>query len=116
MNLRQLQYFVAVAEELHFGRAAERVAISQPPLSQQILALEKELGVQLFVRTKRYVELTTVGRLWLPDVRRLLADAAKLPEQARRLARGEAWNLTLAFVSIADYSVLPEILRGFSSR
>lgn len=113
MNLRQLQYFVAVAEELHFGRAAERVAISQPPLSQQIIALEEELGVQLFVRTKRSVALTPAGRQWLPEVKQVLADVARLPEQARRLARGEAGNLTMAFVSIADYSVLPGLLRGF---
>ncbi len=113
MNLRQLHYFVAVAEELHFGRAAQRVAISQPPLSQQIQALEDELGVQLFVRTKRSVELTPVGQQWLPDVRRLLADAAKLADKAKRLGRGEVGEMTLAFVSSAGYGEMPELLHAF---
>jgi DNA-binding transcriptional LysR family regulator len=113
MNLRQLHYFVAVAEELHFGRAAQRVSISQPPLSQQILALEAELGVQLFVRTKRSVELSSVGRQWLPEVRRLLADAAGLADKARQLGRGEVGELNLAFISSAGYGELPALFRCF---
>ena len=113
MNLRQLKYFVAVAEELHFGRAANRLAISQPPLSQQIMALEEELQVQLFTRTRRSVELAPVGSQWLPDVRRLLADADELAAKARRLAKGEVGSLSLAFVSTADYGALPELLRKY---
>jgi DNA-binding transcriptional LysR family regulator len=116
MDLRQLRYFVAVAEELHFGRAADRLTMTQPPLSQQIQALEQELGVPLFARTRRSVALTPVGAQWLPEVRRVLADAAALPGLARRLARGEVGSLSLAFVSTADYGVLPSLLRQYGER
>lgn len=116
MNLRQLQYFVTVAEELHFGRAADRLHMSQPPLSQQIIALEESLGVQLFERTKRSVQLTPVGLQWLPEVRQVLASAAELPDKARRLSRGEIGTLRLAFVSTADYGVLPGLLQHYRSQ
>ncbi|MGO4330863.1 LysR family transcriptional regulator [Cupriavidus sp. 2TAF22] len=116
MDLRQLRYFVTVAEELHFGRAARRLAMTQPPLSQQIQALEEEIGVQLFLRTRRSVALTPAGQQWLPEVRRVLADAAALPGLAQRLARGEAGTLSLAFVSTADYGILPDLLRRFRAR
>lgn len=116
MDLRQLRYFVTVAEELHFGRAAQRLAMTQPPLSQQIQSLEEEIGVQLFVRTRRSVMLTPAGQQWLPEVRRVLADAAALPGLAQRLARGEVGSLALAFVSTADYGILPELLRRFRAR
>lgn len=110
MDLRQLRYFVVLAEELHFGRAADRLGMTQPPLSQTILALEQELGAPLFARTKRTVALTPVGEQWLPYARKLLSDADALPEIARRLSRGETGSLRLAFVSVADYSVLPELI------
>ena len=116
MDLRQLRYFVTVAEELHFGRAARRLAMTQPPLSQQIQALEEEIGVQLFVRTRRSVMLTPAGQQWLPEVRRVLADAGALPGLAQRLARGEVGSLALAFVSTADYGILPDLLRHFRTR
>ncbi|SAK74932.1 LysR family transcriptional regulator [Caballeronia catudaia] len=116
MDLRLLRYFVTVAEELHFGRAAARLAMTQPPLSQAIRALEDALGVQLFVRTKRTVELTPVGKDLLPEVRRLLASADALRPLAQSLARGEAGVLSLAFVSIADYGLLPALLRDFGAR
>ncbi|KDP83261.1 LysR family transcriptional regulator [Cupriavidus sp. SK-3] len=116
MDLRQLRYFVTVAEELHFGRAARRLAMTQPPLSQQIQALEEGIGVQLFARTRRSVALTPAGQQWLPEVRRVLADAAALPGLAQRLARGEAGTLSLAFVSTADYGILPDLLRRFRAR
>ncbi|AOY92947.1 LysR family transcriptional regulator [Cupriavidus sp. USMAA2-4] len=116
MDLRQLRYFVTVAEELHFGRAARRLAMTQPPLSQQIQALEEEIGVPLFQRTRRSVALTPVGQQWLPEVRRVLADAAALPGLAQRLARGELGSLALAFVSTADYGILPDLLRRFRAR
>lgn len=116
MDLRQLRYFVTVAEELHFGRAAERLHMTQPPLSQAILALEAEIGVALFTRTKRSVALTPTGREWLKHVRRLLEEAAALPGIARRLSRGEIGSLAVAFVSTADYSALPAIISHFKQK
>ncbi|MGC7406229.1 LysR substrate-binding domain-containing protein [Pandoraea pneumonica] len=116
MDLRQLRYFVAVAEERHFGRAAQRLAMTQPPLSQQIRALETSLGAPLFVRTNRSVELTAVGRQLLPEVRRILADAEALPALAQGLAHGEVGTLSLGFVSTADYGILPPLLREFGER
>ncbi|HTI18684.1 MAG TPA: LysR family transcriptional regulator [Trinickia sp.] len=115
-DLRQLRYFVAVAEERHFGRAAQRLSMTQPPLSQAIRALEETLGVELFARTKRTVELTPVGADLLPEVRRLLAAADALRPLAQSLARGEAGELSLAFVSTADYGLLPQLLREFAAR
>jgi DNA-binding transcriptional LysR family regulator len=114
-DLRQLRYFIAVAEEKHFGRAAVRLSMTQPPLSQAIRALEETLGVELFARTKRSVELTQVGADLLPEVRRLLASAEGLRPLAQGLARGEAGVLSLAFVSTADYGLLPQLLRDFGA-
>ena len=115
-DLRQLRYFVTVAEERHFGRAAARLSMTQPPLSQAIRALEETLGVELFARTKRSVELTAVGADLLPEVQRLLAAAEGLRPLAQSLARGEAGVLSLAFVSTADYGLLPLLLRDFGAR
>ncbi|MDN7430561.1 LysR family transcriptional regulator [Burkholderia sp. AU45388] len=115
-DLRQWYYFVAVAEERHFGRAAARLSMTQPPLSQAIRALEGELGVELFARTKRSVALTAVGEALLPEVLKLLAAAEALPPLAQSLALGETGRLSLAFVSIADYGLLPSLLREFGTR
>ncbi len=105
-----------MAEERHFGRAAQRLSMTQPPLSQQIRALEASLGAPLFVRTNRSVELTAVGRQLLPEVRRILADADALPAFAQGLAHGEVGTLSLGFVSTADYGILPPLLREFGER
>lgn len=113
MDLRQLRHFVAVAEELHFGRAAEKLNMTQPPLSQGIKALEAELGLMLFQRTRRSVALTAVGAQWLPYARAVLADAAALPDIAARLSRGEIGVLRLAFVSTATYRLLPPVISAF---
>ncbi len=113
IELRQLRYFVAVAEEMHFGRAAVRLHMTQPPLSQTIQALEAALGTLLFFRTKRSVALTPAGTALLPEARRLLLQAETLPDLVRRAATGESGRLALAFVSTADYSVLPPFLREF---
>jgi DNA-binding transcriptional LysR family regulator len=116
LELRQLRYFIAVAEELHFGRAAARLHMTQPPLSQAIAALEDLLGAPLFLRNRRTVELAPAGTALLPEARRMLLEADALPELARRAASGEAGRLALAFVTSCDYSVLPPFLRRYSER
>jgi DNA-binding transcriptional LysR family regulator len=116
IELRQLRYFVAVAEENHFGRAAARLHMTQPPLSQMIQSLEAALGTPLFARTKRSVALTPAGIALLPEARRILQQAGALPDLARRAASGESGLLSLSFVSTADYSVLPPLLREFRER
>ena len=113
LELRQLRYFLAVAEEMHFGRAATRLHMTQPPLSQAIQALEAILGAELFIRNTRNISLSSAGQALLPEVRRLLQQAQSLPELAQRAASGTYGHLSLAFVSIADYSVLPPALREF---
>src|ERR1700690_2227822 len=107
MELRHLRYFIAVAETLHFGRAAARLHISQPPLSRQIRQLEEDFGVLLFERSKRRVELTDAGVVLFTEARRVLLDADGLAGRVRRAAAGEIGRLSLGFVSIADYSILP---------
>ena len=99
MELRHLRYFLAVAEELHFTRAAARLHMAQPPLSQQIRALEAELGVELFVRTRRSVALTDAGTALLARARELLAATQALPQQLQRVARGETGLLRIGFSS-----------------
>ena len=97
VELRQLGYFVAVAEELHFGRAAERLYISAPSLSQQISNLERELGTQLLVRDRRHVDLTPAGRHFLTDAREVLASATRAFDRARQ--GGRQLPLRLGYVS-----------------
>lgn len=97
MELRQLRYFVAVAEELNFTRAAERLHIGQPPLSHAIQMLEADVGAQLFERTKRWVRMTEAGRLFLDDARRILALSEQAADTARRAQRGEAGELRIGF-------------------
>jgi DNA-binding transcriptional LysR family regulator len=113
IELRQLRYFVTVAEELHFGRAARRLHMTQPPLSQTIMALEEMLGAPLFERNRRGVALTAAGTALLPEARRLLEQSAGLAELVQRAASGASGRLSLAFVSSADYSVLPPTLRAY---
>lgn len=115
MDVRQLRHFTAVAETLHFGQAAERLGMTQPPLSQSIMALERELGTALFVRTKRSVALTPFGEQWLAHVRTALDRLKALPEIAGRLRDGEAGHLELSFVSTADYSILPKLVQQYTS-
>jgi DNA-binding transcriptional LysR family regulator len=113
VELRHLRYFVAVAEELHFRRAAERLHISQPPLSQQIRQLEDAVGVQLLARNRRGVQLTPAGQSFLEEAREILASVDDAAETARRVSRGEVGQLSVGFVGSAMYGVLPEILRSF---
>jgi DNA-binding transcriptional LysR family regulator len=114
MEHRHCRYFVAVAEELHFGRAARRLNISQPPLSQQIRSLEEELGVELLRRTKRHVELTHAGRVFLERARMLLSDAQDAALAAKRASLGQVGRLTIGFLQAATYRLLPGMLRAFS--
>lgn len=111
MELRHLRYFVAVAEELHFHRAAERLHISQPPLSQQVRALEAELGVLLLERNRRSVALTAAGAVYLREARAILEAVEAATESARSVARGEAGRLALGFVGSAMHGALPGVLR-----
>ena len=113
IELRLWRQFAMLAEELHFGRAATRLHMTQPPLTQAIAQLERLLGVSLFQRTKRSVALTPAGLALLPEVHDLLARAQALPEHARAAAAGELGRLRLAFVSTVGFSLLPQWLRGF---
>ncbi len=114
MDLRHLRYFVAVAEELHFGRAAERLNMAQPPLSQAIRQLEAELGVELLHRTTRRVDLTDAGRGYLARARRILGEVAEAAHEARRVAAGVVGHLAIGCVGSATYSLLPALSRGLS--
>jgi len=113
MELRHLRYFVTVAEELHFGRAAKKLHISQPPLSMQIRALEDELGATLFNRTQRSVALTQAGNALLGEARHILARVDQAVLMTKRASRGEIGELAIGFISVADYNVLPVVLREF---
>jgi DNA-binding transcriptional LysR family regulator len=116
VELRHLRYFAAVAEELHFRRAAERMRIAQPGLSQQIKRLEDELKVTLLVRTRRRVQLTDAGRSFLAEARRILADAERAVRVARLTASGEAGELTIGCTEAGQISVLPRVLPAFRAR
>ncbi|WP_396899142.1 LysR substrate-binding domain-containing protein [Mycolicibacterium sp.] len=112
MELRHLRYFVAVGEELHFGRAADRLHIAQPPLSQQIRQLERELGVSLLTRTTRSVELTPAGRAYLQRAIEILDAVGDAGGQARRIAAGVEGRLVIGCVGSATYSLLPQLVRA----
>lgn len=113
MEFRHLRYFVTVAEELHFSRAAQRLQMTQQPLSKQIRDLEEELGVQLFHRTKRQVQLTEAGKAFLEEARQLLAKAEQAVQVARQTAQGQIGRLVLGICGLATYSVLPRVLKAF---
>jgi DNA-binding transcriptional LysR family regulator len=116
VELRQLRYFLAVADAGNFSRAAERLHISQPPLSMQIKALEREIGAQLLTRGNRGVTLTTAGSVFREETRALLARLEHARSKALQAGRGEIGTLSVGFVSIADYSILPPALRSFRAR
>jgi DNA-binding transcriptional LysR family regulator len=113
MELRQLRYFVAVAEDLHFRRAAARLHISQPPLSAQIQALERELGCELLRRSRRRVELTPAGESFLRDARTLLAELDAAISGARLIAAGQRGRLRATFVGSALLSIVPDAVQRF---
>ncbi len=111
MELRHLRYFVAVAEELNFRRAAERLSMAQPPLSQQIHDLEQELGVQLFNRSNRSIQLTVAGRVFLTDAYQILAQSDMAIHRAQRANKGELGQLTLGYTSLIHNPLFPAVLR-----
>ena len=113
LDFRALRYFVAVAEELHFTRAAERLYIAQPALSEQIRRLEAELGVELLRRTTRKVELTAAGEEFLSRARRILAEADEALAEASRAARGETGSIRVATGATAGIELVPRLLRAF---
>ena len=116
LELRHLWYFVAVADELSFSRAAVRVGIAQPPLSQQIQRLEDSLGCRLFERSARRVQLTEAGKLLAPEARRLLADAAHTAQLVRSAGRGEIGTLHIGYWASTLFSPLPIAVRRFRER
>ncbi|HTD24574.1 MAG TPA: LysR substrate-binding domain-containing protein [Terriglobales bacterium] len=116
IELRHLRYFVAVAEELHFGRAAKRLHLAQPPLSQQIRKLEEILGHALFTRTSRHVKLTSAGELFLDRARSTLRKVQEDMETARSVGRGELGSLTVGFIGSAMLTSIPAILGEYRRR
>jgi DNA-binding transcriptional LysR family regulator len=111
-EISQLRCFVAVAEELHFSRAAERLNMTQPPLSRQIRLLEHSVGVPLLERSSRAVTLTAAGKSFLPEATRILRLAQEAAVKARRSARGEQGTLSIGFSSASGYSLLPAVVRA----
>jgi len=116
MELRHLRYFITVAEELHFGRSATRLHMAQPPLSQQIRALEDELGARLFLRTSRSVRLTPAGQAYLDEARAVLARVDEAGRQARRIHQGEAGELTVGYMVPVMDAVLCRALAVFRAQ
>src|SRR5215510_9895898 len=116
MELRHLRYVVTLAETLHFGRAAEQLHLSQPPLSHQIRQLEEELRIKLFQRTKRQVQLTEAGRMFVQEARVILAQAALAANLASRINQGEVGQLTIGVAGPADAPIFIQILRTFAQK
>ncbi len=114
-ELRQLRHFVAVAEQLHFGRAAAALHMSQPPLSRSIQDLERRLGATLLARSRRKVELTPEGARFLEEAKRVLGQLERAVLEVGRMAAGAGGRLRLGFVSLADYGVLPELLKAYKA-
>lgn len=113
MELRQLHYFVTVAEELHFGKAADRLQITQPALSKQIASLEQALGVQLLARTKRTVQLTPAGQVFFEQVQQLLSQAEAAIQLTQRTDRGHLGHLAIGFTATAVHTVMPQLVCDF---
>jgi DNA-binding transcriptional LysR family regulator len=115
MKLQQLRHFVAVAERLHFGRAAAALHISQPPLSRSIRSLEARVGATLLARSRRRVELTPEGARFLQEAKRVIAQLERAVEEVGRMAAGAGGRLRIGFVSLADYGVLPGLLKAYKA-
>ena len=113
IELRHFRYFLAVAEQLHFGRAAEQLHMAQPPLSTQIRQLEEMLDVQLFVRSKRKVELTEAGQVFVDEAQRVMAAVTRATTAARQASEGVRGRLRLGFASSAPFGIFPQVLRNY---
>jgi DNA-binding transcriptional LysR family regulator len=116
MELRHLRYFRTVATELHFGHAAEKLHIAQPPLTKQIKDLEAELGFELFIRTKRSVTLTPAGQAFLVEVTQIFQQLDRAIDIGRKTSRGELGQISIGFVGSATYNILPVMLQQFRDR
>ncbi len=116
MELRQIRYFLALAEECHFGRAAARLHVAQPALSQQIKQLEKDLGIALFVRSTRHVALTEAGRELVEHARLLAAEEERARRHMTELATGRAGRVSIGFIGTATYDLLPRVARTVRAR
>src|SRR5262245_54285571 len=114
-DLRQLRHFIAVAERLHFGRAAAALHMSQPPLSRSIQDLEARVGARLLERTRRRVALTPEGERFLEEAKKILESLERAVHEVGRMAGGEQGRLRLGFVSLADYGVLPGLLKSYKA-
>ena len=115
MEIKRLRYFVAVAEELHFGRAAERLEMAQPPLSRQIAQLEKDLGVQLFDRSRSQIRLTPAGDVMLERARDIIERLESTYREVSLIGQGSAGRLRIAFVGSASHGVLPTLIKSYRS-
>jgi DNA-binding transcriptional LysR family regulator len=113
MDFKRLSYFLAVAEELHFGRASARLGIAQPPLSRQIAQFEREIGAALFDRSRTQIRLTQAGELLLERAREILERVDQTEREVMRIGQGVAGRLRIAFVGTATFGVLPKIIRAF---
>ena len=116
MEFRHLRYFLVLAEELHFGRAARRLSISQPPLSLNIQQLEASIGARLLTRSSKQVALTAAGLAFVPAARALLEQAAEAARHARDVGQGMAGSLSIGFAGTMLYSGLPRILERFQAQ
>src|SRR5689334_22785962 len=117
MEMRQLRYFVAVGEEQHYGRAAQRLRVAQPALSRQIQNLEEEIGVELFERLPRGVKIADAGKLFLNAARRTLQEVNDATVRAKRIASGQSGTLRIGFVeSISWHGIIPDSIRDFGER
>ena len=115
MELRHLRYFLAVAEELHFGHAAQRLQIAQPPLSRQIHDLEEELGATLFSRQNRKISLTPAGTVFQEKARHILGEVDEACRLAQKAHRGELGRLAIGFAGIATFSVMPRLIPAYQA-
>jgi len=116
LEISQLRCFVAVCEELHFGRAAERLNMTQPPLSRQIRLLEHQVGTALLLRTNRVVRFTAAGKAFFPQAARILRLADEAASAARRIAKGESGSIAIGFTAAFGYGLLPELVRRLHER